>query len=426
MSSNQLTTKAVRAAKPKRDAAGNLVRRELGDGGGLFLSIEPSGAKRWVSRFRIKGRSVRLVHDAHVWAENGPAPDKHLSLAGARAANAAVKNEVKQGRDPAAAKRRTKADEHAAELARGEDTVAALWAKFIALRIEPKASPRYCRQVQDIGRRFVLPAWAALSVHELRRRHLIALTDPIAVDRPYLANRVVSACTAFMSWLVRRDVIAASPFTEIEMPGVEVKRERVLSDDELAALVKALADEGGPAAAVALMLAHTGARLNEVARMTRDEIDEAEGVWRLPAARTKNRKPHVVPLSAQVQAIIDAQPRIADCPFVFTNTGAGPLVNMNYLKQRLDERLRFAQHWQMHDLRRTCATGLQKLKYPAEVIEAALNHRSGTFRGIVAVYQRHDFADERRAALQDWSDYIDRLVAGKPGKLVQLSGKRRG
>jgi hypothetical protein len=308
MSGNQLTTKQVHNAKPKRDAAGNLARREIGDGDGLFLSVEPSRAKSWVSRYRFKGRQVRLVHDADVWDQNGPAPDGHLSLAGARARHAEIKLEVSKGVDPAAAKRRHKADARAQELQRDEDSVAALWGKFLTLRLKPQASPRYYRQVEAIGRRFVLPAWGALNVHELRKRHLIALTDPIVLDRPYLANRTVSAVTAFASWLVDRDVIAASPFANMKMPGKEVERDRVLSDDELRALVKALQGEG-PAGAVALVLMHTGARLSEVAGLRWDEIDDA-GLWRLPAARTKNRRAHDTPLSRQVQAIVAGQPRI--------------------------------------------------------------------------------------------------------------------
>jgi integrase len=420
-----LTTKAVRAAKPRRDATGHLARNEIGDGSGLYLAVEPSGAKAWASRYRFSGRPRRLVYDEHVWDQTGPAPEGYLSLAGARARNATIKNEIKQGRDPGAAKRRQKADTRAQELLCDEDTVAAQWAKFIALRVEPKASKGHRRMITAAGARFVLPAWGKLSVHELRRRHLIALTDPIAADRPYLANRVVSVCTAFASWLVKRDVLVSSPFAGVEMPGKEVSRERVLTDEELAALVPVLAEEG-PAGAVALVLMHTGARLGEVGGMTWDEIDESEGVWRLPAQRAKNRRAHLVPLSRQVQAVIAKQPRIVDCPYVFTTTGVGPLTNVTRLKTRLDARLGFQEHWQWHDLRRTCASGLQRLKYPVEVIEAVLNHRSGVFRGIVGVYQRHDFAEERCAALQAWSDHIDQLVAGESGTVVQLSGKRRG
>jgi integrase len=424
LSGTQLTTRAVANAKPRRDAAGNFMRTERGDGNGLYLAIEPSGAKSWASRYRFQGRPRRFVFAEQVWCESGPAPEGFLSLAGARARHAAIKNEVKQGRDPAAARRAHKADARAEALQRDADSVAALWAKFIALRVEPRASKGHKRMIKAAGTRFVLPAWGKLSVHELRRRHLIALTDPIAVDRPYLANRVVSVCTAFASWLVKRDVIAASPFTGIEMPGKEVSRERVLSDAELAALVPALEAEGA-AGAMALVLAHTGARFGEVAGMTWDEIDAAERVWRLPETRSKNRRAHDVPLSRQVLAIIDAQPRIVGCPYVFTTTGEGPITHVSRLKQRLDQQLHFAEHWQFHDLRRSCASGLQRLKYPVEVIEAVLNHRSGVFRGIVGVYQRHPFTNEKRAALQEWSDHIDGLVAGEPSTVVHLSGRKR-
>ena len=85
-----------------------------------------------------------------------------------------------------------------------------------------------------------------------------------------------------------------------------------------------------------------------------------------------------------------------------------------------------ARPWVLHDVRRTAASGMQRLGTPVEVIEQVLNHRSGTFRGIVGVYQRHDYIDERRIALQRWADFIEQLVSGKKrDTVVPMRGRQR-
>ena len=85
-----------------------------------------------------------------------------------------------------------------------------------------------------------------------------------------------------------------------------------------------------------------------------------------------------------------------------------------------------ARPWVLHDVRRTAASGMQRLGTPVEVIEQVLNHRSGTFRGIVGVYQRHDYIDERRTALQRWADFVEQLVSGeKRETVVPMRGRRR-
>jgi integrase len=146
-----------------------------------------------------------------------------------------------------------------------------------------------------------------------------------------------------------------------------------------------------------------------------DELDADKRILTIPGARTKNGLVHVVPLPPAAWDIIRAQPRI--CDHVFTTTGKGPIRNIDRAKARLDAELRF-RPWRIHDCRRSVASGLQPLGVSVEVIEATLNHRSGTFRGIVGVYQRHDFADEKRAALTRWADHIERLATGKPANVV--------
>jgi len=158
--------------------------------------------------------------------------------------------------------------------------------------------------------------------------------------------------------------------------------------------------------------------------MPRREVDQDHQLWNLPAERTKNGRPHTIPLSRQAWTLIGARPRFADCNFVFSADGKRAVNNWDEVKHRISAKAGItASSWRLHDLRRTCASGMQKLGISVPVVEKALNHVSGTFRGIVGVYQQHDYADEVRLALQRWADRVDEIVGGKPAKVVKLRGR---
>jgi integrase len=405
----KLTAVAIENAKPKC-VDGAPVRTEIPDRGcpGLFLIVQPSGLKSWAVRYRIAGRSRKLTLDG------GGA----LTLAAARAAATEALHQVELGVDPAAAKQAAKATTAEQEALRAQDGVAKLFTQFIELYAKRKLKPETLRQYESVGRRFIMPTWRGRTVHDVKKREVIDLTDKIAVDRPYMANRVLEVIHKFFAWLVARDVITVNPAAGIATPGVEQARERYLNDGEIAALWAACEHDAIFGAAVRLLIL-TGCRRNEVAEMTWAEIDADARVWTLPAERSKNKKPHVVPLSPLASRIIGGVPRIAGCPYVFSTTGKGPIANFDQFKKRLDARLNL-EPWRIHDLRRSCASGLQRLGVRLEVTESVLGHRSGSFRGIVRVYQRHDFADEKRAALERWSDHIESITTGKPGKVIRL------
>jgi integrase len=182
----------------------------------------------------------------------------------------------------------------------------------------------------------------------------------------------------------------------------------------------AASELGHPHAGIARLLILTGQRRNEIADLRWSEVDLEESTLHLPAARTKNGRPHDVPLSASALAIIAGLPRLVDADLVFT-IKRKPITGFSRMKERLDEASGVTD-WTLHDLRRTVASGLQRLGVRLEVTEAVLNHRSGSMAGIVGVYQRHDYADEKRDALARWGDHVDALVSGRKGNVVALRG----
>jgi integrase len=409
-----LTQLAVKAAKPGH------ARVEIPDGGctGLYLVVQATGVKSWALRYRFNGTPKKLTLGR---ADREGA----LSLASARKAAIDVRHRLEQGVDPAPEKQATKAAAKKAAALKAADTVAALGEQFLELYAKPRTRPRTYQQSQDVLHRLVQPAWRSRPVHEIRRRDVIALVDDITRrNGAQMADKALAVLGKFYAWLIARDVVDASPCRGVERPVRNPPRDRVLSEEELIALWNACAGKGAAGQAVRLLLL-TGCRRSEVFNSRWSEIDAAEMLWKLPRERVKNATSHTVPLAPQAWAIIAAQPRFAGCGFIFTNDGRRPVGGFSRLKCDLDESMQLAVPWTLHDVRRSMASELQRLGVRVEVIEAALNHRSGTFRGITGIYQRHDYIDERRIALQRWADYVERLVAGTPAKVVSLRGARR-
>jgi integrase len=196
-----------------------------------------------------------------------------------------------------------------------------------------------------------------------------------------------------------------------------------LSDAELAAVWRAADALGAPYNAFVKLLILTGARRSEVAGMMWREIDFDAKLWTLPAARAKNATEYQIPLSDSVVQILQALPRIADTDLVFTLSGRVPIRGFHNVKTRIDD-LMWAP-WTLHDLRRTFASGCARLGIAVHVVEVALNHKSGSIRGIAAVYNRYDYGDEKRAAMAAWARHVQAIVTGETaGNVVELAKAR--
>jgi integrase len=200
------------------------------------------------------------------------------------------------------------------------------------------------------------------------------------------------------------------------MPTINNKRDRVLSDEEAAAIWRAAGAAAQPFGAIVRLLMLTGQRREEVAGMTWAEVSEDFATWTIPATRTKNGIPHLVPLSQPARELlhalasdgpadVQAASRRANRSLVFPGERGTPFGGWSKAKSALD-RASGVSGWWLHDLRRTLATGLQRLGVRLEVTEAVLNHLSGSRAGIVGIYQRHDWAAEKRSALDRWSAHL--------------------
>jgi integrase len=398
-----LTTKAVENFKPGSD------RYEVPDGGcrGLYCIVQSSGAKSWAIRFRLEGKPCK--HTLGSW----PA----VSLADARRLAATAMAQVAQGVDPSAEKRLAKIK----AVERSRDTIDRLATQYLEWQ-RKRLRPNSLRQLEHIFTDLVMPEWQGRDVHCIERRDARELTETIAETRPIMANRVHGGLTSFFGWLCARDIIAASPMVGLSPPSKEHVRERTLSEREIGSLWHACDAVNDPARSWIRMLILLGQRRSETAGMRRSEIDG--DLWHLPAARMKGRAAHILPLSAQAMAIIEALPQIGDSDLVFTTTGTSPLDHFDRIKRAIDVEMKPAAPWCWHDIRRSTASALAGLGVAVPVVEKILAHRSGTFRGIVSVYQKHSFIPEMRIALERWSDHLDRLVRGVPATKDVPIGRR--
>jgi integrase len=400
----RLTALAVQSIRPGEK------RMEIADAAcrGLYLVVQPvTGAKSWAVRYRFGGKSKKLTLAAG------------LTLAAAREQAAKALHDLERGIDPAAAKLTAKADAAKAAANLAANTVELHVARFIRQYAEKRTRESSQRQTRHVLENIVLPAWRGRTIHDIARRDVIDLVEGVAEGRPVLANRTLAILSRFFGWLCERDVLPASPVHGVKRPSQETARDRVLTDAEIRSLWHACDAVGGPAAACIKVMLLTGQRRGECAGMRRSEING--DIWSLPSQRVKNSRRHDVPLSRQVLEIIEAMPHVGDP--IFTTDGDKPITNFNRVKIAVDAIMKPEKPFRLHDLRRTFVSGMARLGVRLAVIERAVNHVSGSFRGIVGVYQRHDFAAEKRHALQAWADHVDAIVRGEPTeKVVRLRG----
>jgi integrase len=388
---------------------------------GLVVRVMASGGKNFLAQYTLAGSKKRVPLGAC----------SAISLAAARDAARAILGEVAKGSDPAA-QRKESAREAKRKAEHESLTLDALFAQWQTIRLSDRRESYAAEAVRAV--RYAFPKQLNAPAADLSRAAVVRVLDGLTKDgKAAMAARTAAYGRACYSWAVKRGSLNANPFLNLPLAPVE-KRERVLTDEELRAIWQATGGPG-PFNAIVRMLMLTGQRREEVAGVTWDEIALDYSVWTIPAARAKNGIAHIVPLSVPMRALIAANeadtsrgPHAREAgeraqALVFPGR-VGPFNGFGKSKAALDE-ASGVKEWRLHDLRRTMATGLQKLGVRLEVTEATLGHLSGSRAGIVGVYQRHDYAAEKRAALDAWGAHVAALVKGHTveGNVVAL---RRG
>jgi integrase len=436
----RLTAEAVKKLKPTHKTKS----REIADAGakGLRLVIHPSGSRSWVMRFRRPDSTqakltLGAVNTARPLAD-APILGQPLTLEEARALAADVNRQRALGVD-VVAKRRSARLSSATDV---PETFADAARKFVV-----EHAQRHNRSWRGTARVLGLDAeveavaggladrWRDKKLAEVDSGDVYgAISEAIRSGIPGTEARKTGSIESrgremhkalhrMLRWCVSHRLIATNPAREVYRPPPAPSRHRVLSDAEIARVWKATADGSLFAGAVRLLLL-TGARRGEVSGIKWSELSDDFATWSLPPQRTKNKLPHQVHLPAAAREIIAAVPRIVGQDLIFSTTSASAISGWSKYKRRLDAAVGFTD-WRVHDLRRTAASGMQRIGIRVEVIERALNHVSGSFAGVAGIYQRDPMHDETRVALEKWSAHVIAIASGTPARVVAMHGRRR-
>ena len=368
---------------------------------GFGIRLYPSGKKSFVLSYRQHGTKRHFTIGQY----------GNITLEQARELARKKFGEVADGKDPRLLKR--------AKKKKHEWTVRKAFNDF--LKLYPKKGDKHRDEVERIFEKDVLPALGKKPIDEVTKDDALKILDNI-MERGsgVMANRTLSRMGEFFNWCIERNLIQRSPVYKISKPAKEISRDRVLNDQELKEIWECCAEFSYPFGPLIRFLFLTGQRSGEGASMRWQDYDEDKALWTLPREMTKSDRRHEIPLSDMAMQILESVPNMGD--YVFSSSGERPFENFSRDKKALDSMLkkkRAAQdeppmpHWTIHDVRRTTASGLAGLSVAPHIIEKILNHSSGVISGIAAVYNRHDYADEKREALDKWAAHIQTILESK-------------
>lgn len=401
----RLTDRMLRTLKTKR------TQEEFYDegfaGGSFLVRITQRGRRTFCFAYKRGRRNIRVSLGTY------PA----LSLADARRMAQEMAAQVAQGRDPAEEKRRRQL----AQIAEDAQTFAVLAKDYMQRHATPKKRESSVIEDQRIIDTYLLPVWRHTPYRSIKKADVAALLDSIAIQRkaPVMANRVHALISTILNFAVKKGLLPddyPNPCRNIDKHK-EQSRDRVLSDDEVRKLWKALERFPEPKATIYRLILATCQRGGEVKQMQWKQIED--GIWTIPAEVTKNGKEQQLPLPSAVQEWVkQLKPLAGKSKFVFpARAKSGHVTWM----QKANKRLRKASGLEFtpHDLRRTGATNLARLGVDDVIIAKILNHKWAD-RQVTSIYNRDSRLPEVKVALERWGERLQQVVTGKKGKVVQM------
>jgi integrase len=374
------------------------------DARGLALRVRSSGGRSWIFKYRVGSRSVKATLGSI----------DAIDIAKARTQARDLGARVRFGADPAREKREARL--------RADETLGQLAKKYLERK---EKELRYWSH-QHCKRHLLkhLKVWHSVPIVEINRRMVAQRISELAESNgPYLAGAARHTLSDFFAWAIRSGLAEANPVLHTDSPIVGGPRERVVSDQELRRIWWAL-DNNNYGKIVRLLIL-TGARLAEIGNLAWAEIDFEGALISLAANRTKNARPHTIPLSPPVLEILQSCPQNRERLFSAKGSGFGgwTAYKTDLLHRLADDGGEAVPQWTHHDFRRSISTALHdRFNVPPHVVEAILGHVSGYRTGVAATYNKASYIDERRRALTRWADHIMALVSGEPAeaKVINL------
>jgi integrase len=407
-----LTVRSVEAEKS------GPARREVPDGHmpGLFLVIQPSGAKSWAVRYRHGTRTRKLTLGAF------PA----FGLADARKAAGEALRAVAEGRDPGQEKRL-----QTAKRADEANLVRNVIDRFDREYLQVENRHNTIAAARSLFRNRIIPSWGSRLIGSITRADVRAIRNEISADKlPAAERRAVAVMSKFFDWCVEDELIEESPALGVKPKSKPTKRSRFLSDSEIRTFWLACEKVGWPAGDLGRLLLLTGQRREEVSAATWAEIDLEKRIWIIPEHRAKNGEEHEVPLPQAVVDLLKALPTVDGKKTFVLSTGnsfyqtysrAKTLLETAMVEIARQEAIDRGEEpegvtitpWTFHDLRRTMSTGLHELGIAPHVVESLLNHKSGHKAGVAGTYNHAVYRPEKARALAVWADHVLHVAEGR-------------
>ena len=393
----RLTTAEIRKLSLKAGAAETIIFDDTLPGFGVRLRA--AGSQVYIYQYKV-GSKQRRVTLGRVAA---------LDLAKARDIAKDLYSQVRLGGDPAGEKAQAKA--------KAAETFAATAAHYLQHQ-QARMRPRSFAQVQRHLNLYARPLHG-MQLEKVTRRDIAACVAAVRTNSGLVTgNRARATISAFFTWAMGEGLVEANPVIGTNR-SEEKSRERVLDFAELRLIWNASRNDDTGAIMKLLML--TGQRAGEIAGLCWSEIRGDAIV--LPGERTKNHRPHTVPLSQAARDIIAEQRRREGRDLIFGR--AGRYNGWHYGTAALSKRIaetagRSLPHWTPHDLRRSFATHAAGIGIQPHIIEACLNHVSGHKGGVAGIYNKATYEPEKRTALDRWAAHLLAIVEGRESNVAPL------
>jgi integrase len=372
---------------------------------GLGVRVTARGTRTFIAQWTDPATRRKIREPIGVWGS--------ITIDHAREAVRARLGDVAKGINPRAERERQRKEADRAAM-----TFEALIEEWKSLHLKGRR-PRYAAEAER-AIRCGLPSLLKRPAARISRDEAVNALDQIAkAGKAITAGRTMAYARACFQWGKKRGKVSENPFAGLPISPGTSERERVLNDDELRAVwagAGMLSYPFGPFYKLAIL---TLQRREEVAGLRWQEISEDLTKWTLPGLRMKNGKPHDVHLSEAARIVLRSIPRVEGCDFVFSTgrrrgakkDGPAPISGFSQGKRYLDaaiirSRGKPMADWRLHDLRRTGVTKLAELGFDSIVVDKLLAHQPAKLRGVAGIYQRHDFARERAAALDAWAAHV--------------------
>jgi integrase len=406
---NLFTDRYIQSLKATEDQIKPRDIRE-NSGKGFAITVFPSSEKSFVYIYHFGGRKRRMTLGKY----------PQMSLANAKKEHRkALKILLEDKKDPALEAKQKKMEEQ------GASTIAGLIKEYLDTYAKP--NKRSWKEDERMLHKDVLSIWGKRKAYDITRREVIQLLDKIKErGSPIIANRTLACIRRMFNFAIKRALLDSSPCVMIEAPAKENRRDRYLSEDEIKIFWHGL-NNAPMTLSIKLALKFlliTAQRKSEVITAEWSEIDFNSKIWTIPAEKSKNKISHRVPLSTLALEILEQVKEISGASHLLfpSEKSSAPIrgQSVDHALRRSMHLFHNMNHFCVHDCRRTAATHMASLRIPGEILSRVLNHAK---RGVTEQhYIKHGYDDEKRNALEIWSQKLRNIVnnAENPSNTTSL------